>query len=287
MSLSDLVGRVVPFTVLRAEAGELGLGLSDSDEPLLWLPKEGSPPGTLPGAQLQLFVHLNAEGRPVATTLLPKLSLGEVAFLEITGITHFGAFAAWGLPKDLLVPSAEQVGDLKIGERHPIGLILDPRGRLTGTQRITEMLELPEGLAQNDWVEGEAWRNEPEIGLFVILQKRFVGRVPASEPHTLKRGQAARFRVTAVLPDGKVALSLRRSAFDELESDAERVLAVLSEPKAPEVGDSSAPELIRSRFGLSKKAFKRAVGRLLKQGIVTLNDRGFVVRVPNAGRAAP
>jgi predicted RNA-binding protein (virulence factor B family) len=143
--------------------------------------------------------------------------------------------------------------------------------------RVSEILnEAPPELEQDQWVDGEAWRNDPEIGLFVILDKRAVGLVPRSEPHRLSRGEAARFRVTNVLPDGKLELSLRALAHEELEKDAEMLLARLTVPNAPRVSDRSSPEQVRAWFGLSKKAFKRAVGRLLKQGAVVLDAEGYV-----------
>ena len=100
----------------------------------------------------------------------------------------------------------------------------------------------------------------------------------------LSRGEAARFRVTHVHPDGKIELSLRGPAHEELEHDAKRILEVLSEPHAPRVGDRSPPEQLRALFGLSKKAFKRAVGRLLKQGAVEIGGDGMLVVRPAAAR---
>ncbi len=132
------------------------------------------------------------------------------------------------------------------------------------------------GFDLDEWVEGEAWRNDPDIGLFVIVERASVGLVPASEPHALARGQAGRFRVTNVLPDGKIELSLRGRAHEELETDAQVILAALARGDAVGVGNQSTPEEIRALFGLSKKAFKRAVGRLLKQDAVEFDDEGFL-----------
>ena len=183
----------------------------------------------------------------------------------------------WGLAKELLVPFAQQTVPLKVGARHPIGLYVDDTGRLAGTMRVTEMLG--QGRVEwklDEWVDGEAWRNDPDIGLFVIVERAFVGLVPKDEPHGLSRGEAARFRVSNVLPDGKIELSLRGHAHEELAGDAERIFKVLSRPDAPRVGDKSTPEEIRTLFGLSKKAFKRAVGRLLKERSVTIDDAGSI-----------
>jgi predicted RNA-binding protein (virulence factor B family) len=156
-------------------------------------------------------------------------------------------------------------------------LYLDDRGRLTGTMRVTEMLSTrSQGFEQDEWVNGEAWRKDPEIGVFVIVERTFVGLLPVDEPHALGRGDAARFRITNILPDGKLELSLRALAHEQLQEDAQHVLALLQRPGAPQVGDSSSPEQLRDLFGLSKKAFKRAVGRLLKLGMVEITPQGYV-----------
>jgi uncharacterized protein len=181
------------------------------------------------------------------------------------------------------VPLAAQTCELHVGARHPIGLYLDDRGRLTGTMRVTEMLSTrSQGFEQDEWVNGEAWRNDPEIGLFVIVERTFVGLLPVDEPHSLGRGDADSFRVTNILPDGKMELSLRAHAHEQLEGDAQHVLAVLQRLGAAQtqaelqIGDRSSPEQVRELFGLSKKAFKRAVGRLLKLGAVQITPQGYV-----------
>jgi predicted RNA-binding protein (virulence factor B family) len=237
------------------------------------------PQGARPGDVLSVFVYLDSEDRPLATTRVPKLSLGEVAFLRVSAVTKIGAFVDWGLPKELLVPFSQQTHEPELGSRQPIGLYLDDSGRLAGTMRVTEMLRQNTRRFEHDeWVKGEAWRWDSEIGLFVIVERKSVGLVPHQEPHGLSRGQAADFRVTSVLPDGKLELSLRGFAHEHLDADAERILRLLSShgPHTPRVGDKSDPEQIRQLFGLSKKAFKRAVGHLLKAGRVEIDAAGFV-----------
>ncbi len=203
-----------------------------------------------------------------------------MAFLRVTDCAKFGAFVDWGLAKELLVPFAMQTKDLHVGSIEPIGLYVDETGRLAGTMRVSEMLDLGEPhFVQDSWLEGEAWRNDPDWGLFVIIERKFVGLVPASEPHRLSRGQAAQFRVASLLADGKVELSLRAHAHEELENDARVVLEALALPRAPRVGDHSSPEELRALFGLSKKAFKRAAGRLLRQRLVEIDAEGCLVKV--------
>jgi hypothetical protein len=281
--MESFLGQICTLRVRRIRPPGAYLAL-DPDDPGeeaegILLPRAEIPEGSAAGAAIEVFVYLDSEDRPIATTCFPRLSLGQVAFLQVTDVTSIGAFVDWGLPKELLVPFAEQTRDVRVGERHPIGLYVDPSGRLAGTMRVSEMLGPPPNgrFERGQWIEGEAWRNEPALGLFVIVERTAVGLVPASEPHRLTRGQLAEFRVASVLPDGKIELSVRRHGHEEFEADARRILEILMRPSALRVGDRSSPVEIRRVFGLSKKAFKRAVGHLLKTRAVHIDDKGFVV----------
>jgi predicted RNA-binding protein (virulence factor B family) len=276
----EILGRTLPLHVQSISPSGAVLGVADADRSAaILLPKGEVPPGTQLGDEIPVFVTLDSDDRPVATTRIPKLQLGEVAFLTVAATTDIGVFVDWGLPKELLVPFREQTRDVAVGDRHPIGLFLDKTGRLAGTMRVSEMLRAKPVVAVDEWVAGEAWRSDPAVGLFVIVERRFVGLVPASEPHGLARGDAAMFRVTRIRADGKFELSLRGKAHEELADDAAHVLAILR-AQAPAVGDRSPPQEIHALFGLSKKAFKRAIGRLLKERMVTLDEQGCVRPVP-------
>lgn len=274
---ANLLGHTARLRVERFGAPGAFLAAEGGD---LLLPNAEIPEGLKEGDELEVFVHLDSDDRPIATLRAPGVKLGEVAFLEVVDTTSFGAFVDWGLVKQLLVPLAEQTRDVHVGERHPIGLVVDRTGRLAGTMRVSELLRDKPAFVRDQWVTGEAWRNDPDIGLFVILERRFVGLVPKSEPHRLSRGEAAKFRVTNVLPDGKIELSLRGPAHEERDADAERILAALRHDPPPKIGDHSTPEEIRALLGLSKKAFKRAAGGLLKRGLVTVDAGGFFVARP-------
>ncbi len=282
----DLLGTLTTLQIRRfgppgpflARAG------AAADAPTLLLPRAEVPDGAKEGDAVEVFVHLDSEDRLLATTRSPALVRGEVTFLEVTSVTAIGAFVDWGLPKELLVPFREQTRELARGERHPIGLYVDSTGRLAGTMRIRELLRDTGTFELGEWVDGEAWRDEPGVGLFVIVLRAFLALVPAHEPHALARGDRARFRVTHVHPDGKIELSLRRPAHEELEGDGRRILEVLAGPRPPRVGDRSAPEQIRAHFGITKKAFKRAVGRLLKDGAVVIGADGTLDLGPRKAR---
>lgn len=264
------IGRFGPPGAFLIEEG------AGPDAETILLPGAEIPEDAEVGQRLQVFVYLDSEDRPVATLREPKVARGDVAFLTVKALAPFGAFFDWGLPKELLVPLGEQTRELHVGDRHPIGVYVDDTGRLAGTMRVTELLQEPGEFKPGEWVPGEAWRSDPDRGVFVIVEQRFVGLLPAGEPNTLSRGDAASFRVSCVLPDGKIELSLRGPAHEELAKDAAHVLEVLQRQGAPKVGDRSDPEEVRALFGLSKKAFKRAAGRLLRTGEATLDARGFL-----------
>jgi len=279
LAFKDLLGTSVTLEIRRF--GASGAFLVESipnpgpEDPTILLHGSEIPKDAREGDPIRVFIHLDSEDRPIATTRVPKLELHEVTFLRVTALAPFGAFVDWGLAKELLVPLAEQTTELFVGARHPISLYVDDSGRLAGTMRIAEMLDYDEpSFVRDAFVDGEAWRNDPEIGLFVILEKRWVGLVPAREPHTLERGEAAKFRVTHVHSDGKIELSLRRRAHEELDDDATLILTRLAQSPTLRVGDNSTPEEIRSLLGLSKKAFKRAAGRLYKRGDVDIDGDG-------------
>lgn len=278
VTIDTLLGRHARLRVRRLGPPGAFLELDDDPEGFcVLLPRAELHDEPQPGDELTVFLYLDSSDRPAATLRTPRLSLHEVAFLEVRDTTPIGAFVDWGLPKQLLVPFAEQTRELRRGDRHPIGLIQDSSGRLAGTMRIRELLSEGGDFEPGEWVEGEAWREEPGVGVFVILERRFLALLPEREPHALRRGQATSFRVAQVWPDARVELSLRGLAHDELDRDAAHVLSVLQQARPPRVSDHSSPEQIRTHFGLSKKAFKRAVGRLLKQGKVVLDTEGNLV----------
>src|SRR3954471_12099736 len=162
MGFQHLLGRVAQLSIRRFASPGAYLAVDPSDRSeraeTILLPGAEIPEGAEEGDELAVFVHLDSEDRPIATTRAPKLELGEVRFLEVSDVTSFGAFVDWGLPKELLVPHKEQTRDLHRGDFHAIGLFLDDTGRLAGTMRVSEMLREKGEFDLDEWVEGEAWR---------------------------------------------------------------------------------------------------------------------------------
>lgn len=277
MKFDELLGRSVALPIVRVGTPGAFLAL-DPDDPrsdtILLLGMELERTDKV-GDVITVFIHRDSEGRPLATKRTPVVTLGQVAFMKVTQRTKVGAFVDWGLPKELLVPFAEETTEMRVGERYAVGLYVDKSGRLAGTMRVAEMLHRAD-VSPNEWVMGEAWREVPGVGLFVIVEKGSVGLLPKDEHHELARGEAARFRVSHVHEDGKIELSLRGHAHEELENDAARILDGLRKSGAPEMSERASPEEIRKRFGLSKKAWKRAVGRLLRERKIEIDARGIV-----------
>jgi predicted RNA-binding protein (virulence factor B family) len=289
--MESLLGRVAALVVKRIDAEAVWLMPRQTPEqdkgqdkaktlpiplPVSELPEGEDAKALKVGASVTVFVYLDSEDRPITTTRTPKITLGEVDFLMVTDLAPFGAFVSWGLKKDLLVPHREQVRRMRVGERHAVGLYIDDTGRLAGTTRVSEMLRAAAPFSRDAWVPGVAWREEAGLGLFVILEKKYLALLPSSEPHRLYPGDAARFRVAHMHPDGKTEVSLRGLKHEEMEADAARLLEVLRAPRPPRLGDATPPERIRSVLGISKKAFKRAAGRLLKMDHVEIDPAGFL-----------
>ncbi len=275
-SVDELLGQTVTLTVKRFGPPGASLAVDATGDETILLPGAQVSKTAKEGDEISVFVHLDSDDRPIATVETPRLALDEVAFLKVVDSTPIGAFVDWGLPKQLLVPFREQTSTMEVGGSYAVGLFLDSTKRLAGTMRVSEMLRKKPKVSRGEWIDGEVWRADPRIGTFVILHRKFVGVVPRSEPHALDVGATVRVRVTNVLPDGKVELSLRGLAHEELEADAGLILAKLRSPNTPKIGDASSPEQIRAVFGLSKKAFKRAAGRLLAAGRVSIGADGLL-----------
>jgi len=273
--MDSWLGRRAELTVRKIDADAVWLAPEGSDAPVPLPANELEEPPAL-GATVDVFLYLDSDDRPIATTRTPHLMLGEVAILTVADVAPFGAFVNWGLKKDLLIPLREQTRPLRIGDRCAVGLYLDDTGRLAGTMRVAELLGPARDYARDERVDGVAWREEPGLGLFVILEKRALALLPATEPHGLRSGDTARFRITHMHPDRKVEVSLRGLKHEELDGDAERLLELLLAPSPPKLGDDSSPEWIRKMLGISKKAFKRAAGRLLKERRVSIDNEGFL-----------
>jgi predicted RNA-binding protein (virulence factor B family) len=264
------LGKTQKLQVLRKT--QEGLYLNDD----VLLPWNQAPQDIKIGEEIEVFVF-NPEDRMLATLKRPKLELGELAVLKVVAITKYGAFLDWGLEKDLLLPVKEQAGRVVKGGACLVGLFVNNRGRLCATMKIYDHLSAESPYKQNDRVHGTIYSINQELGAFVAVDNKYHGLILNNELYgNYAIGDSVEVRVKKVRPDGKLELSLRQEAYNEIEHDAQKILARLKKSGGTLLlNDNSPPEHIKADLNMSKRAFKRAVGRLLREGAIEITDNGI------------
>lgn len=229
------------------------------------------------GDEIEAFVYKDSDGRPIATFKEPKIMIGELAVLTVVETTGIGAFLDWGLEKDLFLPFREQIGKVNKGGKYLVGLYVDSSNRLCATMNIYNLLSTASPYKENDRVRGTVYSVSKELGAFVAVDNKYQGLIPNKELYgKFVEGDQVEVRIKKVRPDGKLECSLRQEAHNEIEGDARKILDRLKANGGKLfINDSSAPEKIKDELNMSKAAFKRAVGRLLKEGCIKITDKGI------------
>ncbi|MCI8455326.1 MAG: S1 RNA-binding domain-containing protein [Lachnospiraceae bacterium] len=245
------------------------------------LPQKQVPAGTKLGDRLEVFLYRDSEDRMIATTTVPKVTLGNTAVLEVKEVSKIGAFLDMGLEKDLLLPFKEQTHPVRKGERCLIALYLDKSRRLAATMRVYPYLKNTPPYQAGDEVNGFVFEVNEANGAFVAVDAMYYGLLPRREQYAgFKVGQEVRVRVEKVRADGKLDLTSRGRAYSEIDSDAAHILQVIEEfDGCLPFNDKASPEVIAREFRLSKNAFKRAVGRLLKEGKIEITDKNIKITI--------
>lgn len=256
---------------------EPGTGANSLEKGVL-LPKKMIPNGTQIGDEMEVFLYKDSEDRIIATTTVPKVTLGETAVLEVRETSKIGAFLDMGLEKDLLLPFKEQTHQVKKGERVLVALYIDKSKRLAATMKAYPYLRSDSKYHTGDEVDGFIFEINPDLGAFVAVDEKYHGMIPKRELFGgFKVGQEVHARVTKVREDGKLDLSAREKAHNQIFADAELVMQVIHEfDGVLPFNDKAAPEVIAREFKLSKNAFKRAVGHLLKEGKIEITEKSIV-----------
>ena len=245
---------------------------ADSEEKVL-LPKKEVPEDTSVGDLFQVFLYRDSEDRPIATMRKPALTLGRFAVLRVLQVTKIGAFLDWGLEKDLFLPYKEQNGKPAPGDEILVTLYLDKSSRLCASMRgIYDLLSTDSPYRTGDEVTGRVYEFSKNFGTFIAVDDFYSARIPVHEnTKHLKIGQTIRARVTAKKPDGKLDLSIREKAYLQTDKDADTVLELLEKYNGElPFNDKASPERIQEEAGMSKNAFKRAVGKLYKERIIEI-----------------
>lgn len=221
---------------------------------------------------VHVFVYRDSEDRIVATTQTPHILMNGFAYLKITSVNYFGAFADWGLEKELLIPFKEQGKKVEQDKWYLCCLLHDEKtDRLYGTTKISKYLKpCKEEIAPEQEVDLLIC-DQTELGCKVIVDNQYDGLIYHSDLHkALKRGQHAKGYVTKVREDGKLDVRLEKPGYGKIEGSAKELLDLIKENGHLMLTDKSAPDDIRDIAGMSKKTFKQAVGNLYKQRLIIL-----------------
>ncbi len=265
------LGEKQVLTVVRTVDFGVYLG---SDEERVLLPKKQVPEGIEVGDPVEVFLYKDSSDRMIATTKEPKITLGELAVLEVADVGRVGAFLDWGLEKDLLLPFKEQTVKVEKGDRCLVSLYVDKSGRLCATMKVYPLLRTDSPYKKNDMVRGTVYSISREFGVFVAVDDRYSALIPRREVYgRMYVGQQVDARVTGVKADGKLDLSVRGSIPEQMDEDARVIMERINKNGGfLPFTDKADPERIKTEFDMSKAAFKRAVGRLLKQGRIAIDE---------------
>lgn len=246
------------------------------DVPSILLPKAQAKDLTT-GNTVEVFIYKDSEDRPIATTAKPNLAMGEIARLTVKEVTNIGAFLDWGLAKDLFLPFKEQTFRVQKGDSVLVSLYIDKSSRLCATAKVYNALKSNSPYQREDQVSGTVYEIIDAFGAYVAVDDRYSALIPNKELFTsLKPGEKVSARVTKVQPDGRLVLSIREKSYLQMDTDSALIYdALVKAGGFLPYHDKTSPELIKAKFGLSKNAFKRAIGHLQKEGKLLIEEDGI------------
>lgn len=250
-----------------------GAYLTDGESDVL-LPGKQLPEGAAAGDMMEVFIYLDSEDRPIATVNEPLITLGEIKRLTVRSVTDFGAFVDWGLERDLFLPIKERTCKVEAEKSYLFRLYLDKTGRLAVSMKLYDHLEPNRIYKKGAHVTGTVYDIRRGFGALVAIDDRLHGLIHENELFgTLRVGDEVTCRVVNMRDDGKTDLALRDEIPFQISKDADMVYDVIKSYGGHlPFNDKADKEVILREFGLSKNAFKRAVGHLLKEKKITIGD---------------
>jgi len=271
------VGKYNELEILRSTS--VGLYLGDEAGEDILLPLKYSPEEFEIGDMLKVFVYRDSEDRKIATDLVPKIHMHEFALLEVKEMTQLGAFLDWGLEKDLMVPFSEQKVNMQTGRWYVVCLDLDEKtDRLYGSAKLDKFLDSKNlTVEQGEEVDLVVYHHS-ELGYSAIVNNIHNGLIYDNEVfQRLHVGQKLRGFIKLVRPDNKLDISLQPIGYEKAkEVNTDMIMRLLKEDQGfLPFGDKSTPDEIYETFGISKKAFKKAIGALYSAKLISLDDEGI------------
>ncbi|CAG7839823.1 RNA-binding protein [Clostridium novyi B str. ATCC 27606] len=257
----------------------LDAGTEEQGDNIL-LPNNQLPDDVKEGDELEVFVYRDSEDRLIATRKTPLVQAGEIAVLKVKETTSIGAFLDIGLERDVLLPFKEQKYRVVSGKKYLVAIYIDKSDRLTATTYISKFLSSESPYKRDEWVKGTVYSINNEIGALVAVDNKYKGLIPKSELYKeINVGDEVECRVARVRDDGKLDLGTREVAYKQMDSDVEMLLNKLEKYDGfIPLNDKSKPEEIKDRLKISKAAFKRAVGRLLKEDKIIQTEKGIKLK---------
>ena len=230
------------------------------------------------GDEVEVFLYLDSKDKPIATTQKPKATVGQCAYLTVTDTNRFGAFADWGLDKDLMIPFAEQHKPLQEGESYLVYLYIDKvDNRITGSTKIDKFLtDENQGKFKAKQAVNILIANSTDLGIKAVIDHSHWGLIHKSEIfQRLSFGQSKKAFIQHVRPDGRINLTLNGGS-QSRDKDGKKILDYLAanDDFAP-FHDKSDAKIITKVFGMSKGAFKKAIGGLYKSGEIVIEKSGI------------
>jgi predicted RNA-binding protein (virulence factor B family) len=272
------IGKYNTFRILRDTKVGLFLGSDDQNDDIL-LPNKYVPKTFEIGDEMRVFVYLDHEERPVATTLDPYIFLNEFALLRVNYINEFGAFLDWGMEKDIFVPFKEQARPMEKGKRYLVYMYLDEKtNRLVASSKTNQFLNNDELTVEKGEEVDLIVSHITELGINVIINEKHKGLIYKDEVYNdaIRTGDRLRGFIKTIRPDNKIDVALQIQGYESIEPNAQVILDELKASRGfLRLHDNSHPEDIRTVLKMSKKTFKKAIGLLFKQQLIEIKDDGI------------
>jgi predicted RNA-binding protein (virulence factor B family) len=276
------IGKYNTLTILRDTKVGLFLGNEITDPEGIHdilLPNKYVPSQFEIGDELTVFVYLDHEERPVATTLEPYILLNEFALLRVNYVNQVGAFMDWGMEKDILVPFKEQARPMEKGKRYLVFLYMDEKtNRLVASSKTNQFLNNESLTVENGEEVDLIVSHITEIGINVIINEMHKGLVYKDEVYddAIRTGDRMRGYIKTIRPDNKIDVSLHKLGYQNIEPNVQKILDELKASRGfLRLNDSSHPEDIKTVLKMSKKTFKKAIGSLYKDRKIEMKDDGI------------
>ena len=276
------IGKYNTLTILRDTKVGLFLGTPESDpegiQDIL-LPNKYVPNEFEIGEELIVFVYLDHEERPVATTLEPYILLNEFALLRVNYVNQVGAFMDWGMEKDILVPYKEQARPMEKGKRYLVYLYMDEKtNRLVASSKTNQFLKNEEITVEKGEEVDLIVSHITELGINVIINEKHKGLLYKDEVYddAIRTGDRMRGYIKTIRPDNKIDVALQIQGYESIEPNADKILEELRASRGfLRLTDNSHPEDIKTVLKMSKKTFKKAIGALYREKLIEIKEDGI------------